>query len=112
MSIYYATKAFVNSFSEALHEELAESGVTCTLLAPGPVHTEFGKVANTDTSRLFKRQPVSDAAAVAECGYKAMREGKDIAIPGFSAKLVPQILRISPRALVRKTASWLNRSVQ
>jgi short-subunit dehydrogenase len=112
MSIYYATKAFVNSFTEALHEELGDSGVTCTLLAPGPVHTEFGQVAKTDTSRLFKRQTVVEAKAVAECGYKAMREGKDIAIPGFSAKMVPQILRFTPRALVRKTASWLNRSVQ
>jgi short-subunit dehydrogenase len=112
MSIYYATKAFVNSFTEALHEELGDSGVTCTLLAPGPVHTEFGQVAKTDTSRLFRRQPVSEAAEVAECGYKAMRDGKDIAIPGLSAKIVPQLLRFSPRALVRKTASWLNRSVQ
>lgn len=112
MSVYYATKAFVNSFSEALHEELDGSGVSCTLLAPGPVPTEFGKVAKTEMKGLFKRQTTISALEAAECGYKAMRAGADIAIPGLSAKLIPQVLRVTPRSLIRKTAAWLNRSVQ
>lgn len=112
MSVYYATKAFVNSFSEALHEELRDTGVTCTVLAPGPVRTEFGKVAGVESFRLFKRQQALSAEEVAECGYKAMRAGLDMAIPGVQYKMMPQLLRLAPRALVRKTAGWFNRSVQ
>lgn len=112
MSVYYATKAFVNSFSEALHEELRDSGVTCTVLAPGPVKTEFGNVAGVESFRLFKRQQALSAEEVAECGYKAMRLGLDMAIPGMQYKMMPQLLRLVPRSLVRKTAGWFNRSVQ
>lgn len=112
MSVYYATKAFVNSFSEALHEELDDTGVTCTVLAPGPVKTEFGKVAGVESFRLFKRQHSLSASEAAECGYKAMRAGAAIAIPGVGYKMMPQLLRLAPRSLVRKTAGWFNRSVQ
>ncbi len=112
MSIYYATKAFVNSFSEGLHEELQGTGVTCTVLTPGPVHTEFGEVARVNTSKLFMSPGVMNASEAALCGYKAMKCGKAIAIPGVSNKLIPQFLRLTPRALARKTSGWLNRSVQ
>jgi short-subunit dehydrogenase len=109
MSVYYASKAFVNSFSEALHEETKGTGVTCTVLAPGPVHTEFGKISKMDTSRIFKTPTVS-AAEVAKVGYLAMRSGSAMAIPGITNKILPQVMRLIPRFLIRKTAGWLNRT--
>jgi uncharacterized protein len=112
MSIYYASKAFVNSFSEALHEETRGTGVTCTLLAPGPVHTEFGKVAQVDGARFFATKTAVSVEEVARTGYQAMFRNEPIAIPGLSAKLIPQMARISPRSVSRRIAGWLNRSVQ
>jgi short-subunit dehydrogenase len=112
MSVYYASKAYVNSFSEALHEELRDTGVTCTVLAPGPSHTEFGKVAQVNNMNLFKGPGFVSPAAVAKTGYCAMKNGQAMAIPGVTNKLIPQFLRLTPRFFVRKTAAWLNRSAQ
>lgn len=110
MSIYYASKAFVNSFSEALHEELQGTGVTCTVLAPGPVSTEFGQVAKMNSSRLFKASKGLSAYEVAKAGYRGAIEGCAIVIPGLAPKLIPQLARLMPRAIARKTAGWLNRT--
>lgn len=112
MAIYYASKAFVNSFSEALHQELKGTGVTCTLLAPGAAQTEFAQVAGLEKSKLFQSVPKVAAAAVVEKGYLAMMEGRAIEIPGVLNRIFLQSLRISPRAMVRQTVAKLNKAAK
>src|SRR4051812_25886287 len=104
MAVYYATKAYVLSFSEALAEELRNSGVTVTALCPGPTRTDFAEVARVGNSRLFSAFGVADAADVASYGVWAMLHGRRVAIPGFRNKLVAQANRFSPRALTAKVA--------
>lgn len=74
MSVYYATKAYVLSFSEALVEELSDSSVTVTTLCPGPTKTNFGSVASVEDTKMFSRAMAADI--VAKKGYKAMMRGK------------------------------------
>lgn len=102
MSIYYATKAFVLSFSEALAVELKKTGVTVTALCPGPIRTCFEKTANLAYSGLFKNLKVASAEKVARFGYKKMKKGKVVAIQGGSNRLVVFSTRLAPRSLVRK----------
>ncbi len=109
MTTYYATKAFVNSFSEALWFELKGTGVTCTVLAPGPTQTEFSVVARVEKNKLFNYLTPAGPATVAQAGYKAMNCGQALCVPGVSNKLVMQSLRISPRALARGIAASLNK---
>ncbi len=110
MAVYYATKAFVNSFSEALHEELKATGVTCTVLAPGATRTEFAEVAHMETSALFKSGNVATSEAVAKYGYEAMMKGTAMVIQGVSNQLLLQSLRVSPRFAIRKIVAKLNRT--
>jgi short-subunit dehydrogenase len=104
MAIYYATKAYVLSFSEAVAEELRHTGVTVTALCPGPTRTEFAVAAQMTSSRLFTTFGVADAAAVAEYGYVAMMHGRRLAIPGIKNKIVAQANRFAPRTLTAKIA--------
>jgi uncharacterized protein len=99
MSIYYATKAFVISFSEAIAEELAGTGVTVTALCPGPTRSRFRETARIGRSRAFDG-PLMDAAAVAESGYRGLMAGTRIVVPGLQNKAVPFIVRLAPRRLV------------
>ncbi|HYL35103.1 MAG TPA: SDR family oxidoreductase [Bryobacteraceae bacterium] len=101
MSIYYATKAFVLSFSEAIGNELQGSGVMVTALCPGPTATEFQERAQLRDIALLKMN-VMDARTVAEAGYRGMLAGKAIVIPGLQNKLLAQSLRFSPRSMVTK----------
>lgn len=110
MATYYATKAFVIWFSEALAEELAGTGVTVTALCPGPTRTAFRARANMAGSRLFSGHvlKVMDARPVAEAGYRAMQRGKVIAIPGgLSNHLMVFSNRLAPRFVVRKVVRLL-----
>ena len=100
MSIYYATKAFVLSFSEAIAEELRDSGVTVTCLCPGPTDTEFAHVAGIRETRLFTQMGVKGSAAVAKFGYRAMMNGDRVAIPGVRNRMLVQVERAAPRRLV------------
>jgi len=103
MAVYYATKAYVISFSEALAEELSGTGVTVTALCPGPTATGFQRRAGLEDSKLFSGMlQVADAAAVARAGYEGFRAGKRIVIPGLINKLGVQSIRVSPRALITK----------
>jgi short-subunit dehydrogenase len=111
MAVYYASKAFVNSFTEALGFELRGTGVTATLFCPGATATEFAGVAGNDQSRLFKMGAMG-AAEVATHGYRAMMRGKAMAIPGMHNKLGLQLLRVGPRAAVRRMTAALNRTVK
>jgi uncharacterized protein len=107
MAVYYASKAFVNSFTEALWYELRGTGVTATVSCPGATATEFAVVAGNDRSLLF-RLGAAPAAAVAREGYRAMMKGKPIIVHGLRNKLTVQSLRLSPRALSRAIAASLN----
>lgn len=108
MSVYYATKAYVLSFSEGLSEELRGTSVTATCLAPGPTRTSFIDEARMDESRLFQFATVMSAEDVAEMGYEALRKGRAVAIPGIPNKLGGFLVRFSPRALTRKLVRWLH----
>ena len=101
MAVYYASKAYVLSFSEALANELRGTGVTVTALAPGPTRTGFQKRGQLEDSRLVQGQ-IADAASVALAGYHGLIAGKTIVIPGFTNKLVPWIARLSPRGAVTR----------
>jgi short-subunit dehydrogenase len=102
MAIYYATKAFVLSFSEAIANELEGTGVTVTALCPGPTATGFQERAHMENSGLVKGKKIMDARAVAEAGFRAMMAGKTIEIPGVMNKLLAQSVRFSPRSMVTK----------
>jgi uncharacterized protein len=108
MATYYASKAFVLSFTEALAAELLGTGVTITASCPGPTETEFGAVAGNAKSKLFQRH-VAEAAPVALHAYQAMMAGKVVAIPGLMNKLIAQSTRIAPRVWLRAIAAHLNR---
>jgi short-subunit dehydrogenase len=109
MATYYATKAFVNSFSEALSYELRGSGVSVTVSCPGPTRTEFGAVSGVDKSRLFE-SGVASAASVAHEAYRAMQRRQVLVVHGLMNWLLVQSLRISPRFLVRAITARLNRA--
>jgi uncharacterized protein len=101
MAVYYASKAYVLSFTEALAEELAASGVTATALCPGAVPSGFQEVAGVDPqSHLMRSAAVKTVTEVAEAGYAAMMNGKRIEIPGALNKIGVQALRIAPRRAV------------
>jgi short-subunit dehydrogenase len=99
MAVYYATKAYVLSFSEALHFELRKKGVRVTTLCPGPVPTEFQARAGLSGSRRGGPLELS-APEVAQAGYQGFTAGRRLVVPGRLNKLVPLLLRMSPRALV------------
>jgi short-subunit dehydrogenase len=108
MATYYATKAFVVSFSEALAHELAESGVTVTCSCPGATATNFAARAGNAQSRLFKRPGVARAEDVAEAAFEAMMRGEVLAVHGALNLMAMQSVRFSPRAVVRRIAAALN----
>jgi short-subunit dehydrogenase len=107
MAAYYASKAFVNSFTEALSYELRGTGVTATVSCPGATATEFSTVAGNERSRLF-RMGAASPAVVAREGYRAMMAGKPIVVHGMKNKFGVQLLRVSPRSAVRAIAASLN----
>ena len=107
MAVYYASKAYVLSFSEALAEELAGTGVTVTAVCPGPTATNFGAAANMKTLGLVHKVSMT-AEAVARQGHRAYRDGKVVLINGFRNALPAFLVRLFPRAAVRKIARRLN----
>jgi short-subunit dehydrogenase len=109
MAVYYASKAFVNSFTEALWYELKGTGVTATVSCPGATATEFSAVAGSDKSRLFSFGAMG-SEEVAREGYQAMLKGKPLAVHGLKNKVLASSVRFSPRAIVREIAAMMNRS--
>jgi short-subunit dehydrogenase len=107
MAVYYATKAYVLSFSEALAEELRHSGVTVTALCPGPTRTDFAASAQVKSSRLYSAFGTADAADVAEYGVNAMMHGRRVAIPGIKNKIIAQANRFTPRAVTAKVSRMI-----
>jgi len=108
MAVYYATKAYVISFSEALANELKDSGVTVTCFCPGATHTGFAKRAGNDKSRLFKQLGAMNADKVALDGYRALMEGRTLAISGLHNWLVAQSTRLGPRKMVTAISRWVS----
>ncbi len=100
MAVYYATKAYVLSLSEALANELQGTGVTVTALCPGPVETGFQKRAQMEASRLVAGRKIADAASVAAEGYRAMLKGQTMIIPGLMNQLQTLSVRFTPRKMV------------
>jgi hypothetical protein len=107
MAVYYATKAYVVSFTEAIAEEFASDGVHVTAFCPGPVETEFARIAGNDDSVLFKLG-AAKADAVAREAYRTFMKRRILVVAGATNWLGVQLLRVSPRALVRKVAAWVN----
>jgi uncharacterized protein len=107
MAVYYATKAYVISFSEAIANELQHSGVTLTCFCPGATHTGFAKRAGTENARLFKRFGAMSAETVAQEGYRAVMEGRTLAISGVHNWLVAQSTRFAPRKMVTAISRWV-----
>ena len=103
MAVYFATKAYVLHFSEALANELHGTGVTVTCLCPGPTATEFHKRANATGQRLLKFGAM-DARTVAEDGYRGLMAGKPVVISGFKNWLMAESVRLAPRGLVTAMA--------
>lgn len=101
MAVYYACKAYVISFSQAVAEEVRASGVTVTCLCPGATATGFADRAGTANSLLFALTPVAGAAAMAEAGYRGMQRGKLVVVPWpLSNWLVDLSARMTPRRLL------------
>ncbi len=107
MAVYFATKAFVLSFSEALHDEVRRHGVRVSCLCPGPTRTEFRSVSGFDPKgRLAKLS--ADAASVVRVGLIGLDRNKAVVVPGLSNKAIAQAHRLFPRALMRRAARMRN----
>lgn len=104
MATYFATKAFVLSFTEALHEEVASKGVRVTAVCPGPTKTEFGEVAGFKGNGAFDKMSAKSEDVVA-MGLKALDKGRAVAIPGLINKAGAQGHRLLPRWVLRKVTA-------
>lgn len=102
MAVYYATKAFVLSFSEALSAELKSSGITVTALCPGPTKTEFQKRARMENINLERSKliPYMTAEKVAQIGFDGLMKGKRVVIPGLLNKVGTKLVKIFPKSFV------------
>jgi len=100
-AVYFATKAFVLSFSEALHEEVRDQGVTVCALCPGPTATEFGEVAGFAGNRAFDKF-AADPAAVVKAAIEGLATGRAVVIPGILNRVGAQGHRLLPRSWLRK----------
>jgi hypothetical protein len=108
MAVYYATKAYVISFSEAIANEVRNSGVTVTCFCPGATETGFAKRAGNDHTRVFKQFGAMKADKVALDGYRAVMEGKTLAISGAQNWLVAESTRFAPRKLITAISRWVS----
>lgn len=109
MAVYYASKAYMLSFSEAIAEELRADGVTVTALCPGPVDTEFQERAQMTDTPLARGQ-MQDVETVARAGYEGLQAGKTVVIPGVRYRILASLAGLVPRPVTRKLAARLNRS--
>ena len=107
MAVYYATKAYVVAFTEALAEEIVGSALRVSCLAPGPTATGFAAEAHMTESRLF-RLGAMKATDVARIGYKGWKLRKVVVVPGLTNRLGVVLVRVSPRSLVRRLLKYLN----
>lgn len=104
MSVYYASKAYVLHFSEAIANELGKTGVTVTALCPGATESGFQAAAAMEKSRLVKGKKLPTSEEVAAFGYRAMMKGKIVAVPGLGNKMLGMGYRFLPRNWVVKVS--------
>lgn len=104
MAVYYATKSYVLHFSEAIGNEVRPFGVTVSALCPGATASGFQAAAAMEESKLVKGKKLPTAKEVAACGYEAMMNGRQVAIPGFMNRVMVNAVRFLPRKLVVKIA--------
>jgi short-subunit dehydrogenase len=112
MAVYFATKAYVLSFSEALANEVAGSGVVVSCFCPGATDTNFQKRANMENSRLFKKIGAMSAERVARDGYRGLMAGRTLVISGAQNWLVAESVRFAPRKLVTALSRWVAEKVE
>jgi short-subunit dehydrogenase len=112
MAVYYATKAYVLSFSEALRHELRDSGVSVSVLAPGPTSTGFQERAGAKDIKLMKSKMMSvmDAATVAQKGFEGMMKNEKVIIPGFVNRILAIGAHVGPRGISTAIAGSLNKT--
>ena len=103
MAVYFASKAYVVSFSEALHNEAREAGVTVTCLCPGPTTTEFVHRAKMNP-KFFSKNFAMDAKTVAQIGWDAMKAGKPLVISGRKNAMLAFLTRFAPRQMAADMA--------
>jgi len=108
MAVYYATKAYVVALTEALAEEVAGTALRVSCLAPGPTATHFAEEAHMTNTRLFRSLGTMDAADVARIGFEGWKNRKVIVVPGITNRFGIQLVRFSPRFVVRKVLRGLN----
>ena len=101
MAVYYATKAYVLHFSEAVANELKGTGVSMTILCPGPTASGFQQMAGLEESGMVRGKKLPTSASVAKSGYRALQKGRTIVITGLKNKCMIELLRITPRFFVR-----------
>ena len=102
MTVYYATKAYVLSFSEGLAEELRGTGVTVTALCPGPTETGFQRRAAMEDSKLISGRRIAAAETVARAGYVGLMRGQRVVVPGLVNRVTVQVPRLVPRAVMAR----------
>jgi uncharacterized protein len=103
MTVYFASKAFVLSFSEALHDEVKRHGVRVSCLCPGPTRTEFRSVSGFDPKgRLGKIS--ADSQSVVRAGLRGLEHNRAVVVPGVANKIIAQVHRVFPRAVMRRAA--------
>ncbi len=102
MAVYYASKAYVLSFSEAIGNELQGTGITVTALCPGPTRTGFAAAAGIEESNLFSGPNVMEVGPVAAAGWRGLQRGRAVVVPGLLNKLLLFSVRLGPRWLVRR----------
>lgn len=109
MAVYFASKAYLISLSQALMQEVKGTGVTVTCLCPGPVRTPFLALAGADQTALSKLIKKLDAVDVARAGWKAMKAGRALCVPGIPNKVSVALIRIMPRGLMLAIVGYLQR---
>jgi short-subunit dehydrogenase len=112
MAVYYATKAYVLSFSEALANEVAGSGVVVSCFCPGATGTGFANRAGIEDSRLFKKLRPMDAETVARDGYRGLTAGRRLVISGVQNWLLAESVRFAPRKMVTAISRWVAEKVE
>lgn len=112
MAVYYASKSFVLSFSEALAAELEGTGVTVTAFCPGPTASGFQDKAGMQASALVKDKKLPTAEEVAALGYRAMQRGQRVYIPGVRNWLMAQSVRFTPRSWVTTIVKSMSKPIE